>query len=463
MKKYDVVVIGGGPAGVTCAISAHNTYPDKSIALIRREKTALIPCGIPYILHSLNSVDENILPDGLVANNGADLIVDEVVEKEEKVLKLKSGKDIMYDKLVLAVGSASVLPPIKGMEKDGVFHVKKDRDYLTAMKDYTKNANNIVIIGGGYVGVEIADELLKKGKRVTVIEMMDRLLATTMDQEFGAKAREVLEKAGGTILVENKVSAILGDGRVSGIQLQSGENLNADMVIVSTGARPNLTLASKFGLAAHPRHGIWVNEYLRTMDKDIFAIGDCASKCDFFTGEFSSVKLASTAMAEGRLVGSNLFEIKVVRKFIGVLGSFSTKINGTSFGTSGLTEEKAKDMNLDYIIGEAETADRHPGKLPGATKIHLKLVFSRYSHTLLGAQMYGGDSVGEMVNMLSVIILNKMTDMDIDNLQIGTHPLLSASPIAYPVISATVDAIKKWYDYIPKKELTNRLDSRKKH
>jgi len=192
------------------------------------------------------------------------------------------------------------------------------------------------------------------------------------------------------------------------------------------------------------------------MDKDVFAIGDCASKYDFFTGEFSNVKLASTAMAEGRLVGSNLFEIKVIRKFIGVLGSFSTKINGISFGTSGLTEEKAKDMNLNYIVGEADSVDRHPGKLPGATKIHLKLVFSRYSHTLLGAQMYGGDSVGEMVNMLSVIILNKMTDMDIDNLQIGTHPLLSASPIAYPVISATVDAIKKWYDYVPKKELTKR-------
>jgi NADH oxidase (H2O2-forming) len=191
---------------------------------------------------------------------------------------------------------------------------------------------------------------------------------------------------------------------------------------------------------------------LRTFEKDIFAIGDCAAKYDFFTGEFSNIMLASTAMAEGRLVGSNLFEIKVMRKFLGVLGSFSTKIGSVAFGASGLTENKAKEMNMDYMVGQSTTIDRHPGKLPGASQLHMKLVFSRYSHTLLGAQMYGGDSVGELVNMFSVMILNKMTDMDIDNLQIGTHPLLSASPIAYPVINASVDAIKKWYEYKPKNQ-----------
>jgi len=137
-----------------------------------------------------------------------------------------------------------------------------------------------------------------------------------------------------------------------------------------------------------------VNEYLHTLEKDIFAIGDCAAKYNFFTGEFSHIMLASTAMAEGRLVGSNLFEIKVIRKFLGVLGSFSTKIGKIAFGASGLTERGAKDMNLDYTVGETVTVDRHPGKLAGASKLYLKLLFSKYSHTLLGAQMYGGNSVG---------------------------------------------------------------------
>jgi len=449
MKKYDVVIIGGGPAGVTCALSARNTYSDISIALIRKEKVAMIPCGIPYTMHTLQTVDENILPDALIAKAGADLIVDEVVGKEDKVLKLKNGEDIACEKLVMAMGSIPVVPPIQGIDQEGVFVVKKDRDYLMQMKAYAEQSEKLVIIGGGYIGVEVADEMSKSGKKVYLIEMMDRLLPMTMDLEFGGKAKEILEQAGAEVMLGNRVDSILGENKTKGVTLHDGRTIEADMVVVSVGARPNVLLASNLGLAAHPKHGILVNEYLRTFDRDIFAIGDCAAKYDFFTGEFSNIMLASTAMAEGRLAGSNLFEIKVMRKFMGVLGSFSTKIGGTAFGTSGLTEEKAKSMNLDYTVGKAETVDRHPGNLPDASKVFLKLVFSRYSHTLLGAQMYGGDSVGELVNMFSVMILNKMTDMDIDNLQIGTHPLLSASPIAYPVINATVDAIKKWYEYKP--------------
>ncbi|MBN2246766.1 MAG: FAD-dependent oxidoreductase, partial [Candidatus Aminicenantes bacterium] len=326
MQKYDVVIIGGGPAGVTCAISAHNTYPDKSIAIIRKEKISLIPCGIPYTMHSLDSVDDDILPDKLIEQAGADLIVDEVVDKEEKILELKSGKKIGYDKLVFAVGSIPITPPIEGIEKKGVFIVKKDRDYLMEMKEFSASAENVVIIGGGYIGVEMADEFLKAGKKVTLVEMLNNLLPTTMDPEFGTKAKEILEERKANILLGRRVVSIIGKDRVSGIVLDGGQEIPAEMIIVSVGARPNLALASRIGLAVHPRHGMWVNDYLRTFEKDIFAIGDCAAKYDFFSGEFSNIMLASTAMAEGRLVGSNLFEIKVMRKFLGVLGSFSTKI-----------------------------------------------------------------------------------------------------------------------------------------
>ena len=261
MKKYDIVIIGGGPAGVTCAISAHTTYPDKTIALIRKEKVALIPCGIPYIIHSLNSVEEDILADELVTKTGADLIIDEVVEKEEKTLKLKSGKEIGYDKLVIATGSVPLLPPIQGVKKEGVFSVKKDYEYLSHMKKYAEKCQDIVIIGGGYIGVEMADEFIKNGKKVTIIEMLDRLLPTTMDREFGNKAQEVLESQGVKVIVGHRVNAIQGDKKVTGVVLNNNKEIKADLVLVSVGARPNVTLASRFGLAVHPRNGIWAVSY----------------------------------------------------------------------------------------------------------------------------------------------------------------------------------------------------------
>ena len=445
MKKFDIVIVGGGPAGVSCAISAQNSYLDKKIAVIRMEKTALIPCGIPYTLVSLNSVDDDILPDALIQNIGVDLIIDEVVNKEGKILELKSGEKVTYDKLVLAVGSSAYLPPIKGTDKEGVFFVNKNHQYLQRMREFAQGCENIVIIGGGYIGLEMADEALRARKNVTIIELKDHLLELSMDHGFGDKASEVLKSNGANVLVSSEVKSLSGNHSIKGVLLENGDEILADMVVLSTGSKPNLELAKAFDIDHDLYYGILVNEYLRTSDHDIYAIGDCAAKKDFFTGEFTDIRLASTAMAEGRLSGSNLFQTKVIRKFMGVLGSFSTKIGDTAFGVSGITESKAREMNLKYTVGVATTMDRHPGKLQGASKIHLKLIFARYSHVLLGAQMYGGDSIGELVNMFSVMILNRMTDMDIDNLQIGTHPLLTASPVVYPVITATVDAIKKWY------------------
>jgi NADPH-dependent 2,4-dienoyl-CoA reductase/sulfur reductase-like enzyme len=446
MKNYDIAIVGGGPAGVTCALSAKNTYPDKKIVLIRKEPKPMIPCGIPYVFYTLNEVSDNVLPDTSLITNQIDIINDEAVGREDHKLVLASGDEVKFEKLVIATGSKAVMPKIEGADKENVFLVMKDKEYLKNMKARIQESERIVILGGGYIGVEVADELLKAKKNVTIVEMMDSLLQS-MDSEFGDKVREIIENEGGKVILGKSVQKILGDKKVSAVELNDGTKINCDLLIVSCGYKPNLDLAEKFELNFEKGKGILVDAYLRTSEKDIFAIGDCAAKYDFFTGEFSNIMLASTAMAEGRLVGSNLYSIKIVRQYPGVLGSFSTKIGNTAFGVSGIIEKRAKVRSLDYTVGISKTVDRHPGKLPGASEVTVKLIFATYSHTLMGAQIMGGDSVGEMINIMSVMILNKMTDTDIDNMQIGTHPLLTASPIAYPIINATVDAIKKWYKY----------------
>jgi pyruvate/2-oxoglutarate dehydrogenase complex dihydrolipoamide dehydrogenase (E3) component len=445
MREYDVVIIGGGPAGVQSAISARNSNPDKSIALIRKERVALIPCGIPYIMHSLNSVDEDILPDALLQKINVDIIHGEVEGKDNKTLKLRDGNQIGFDKLVLAAGSIPIKPAIPGIEKDNIFILSKDYEYLKRMREEVNTAQNIVIVGGGYVGVELADELVKKNIKVTLIEKMPSLLPTSVDQEFGNIVQTELENQGVEVITNVGVDGFANSGKNIRVELENGDSNEVDHVIISIGFKPDIRLGRKFGLEINDKYGVIVDEYMKTSDDDIFAAGDCVAKRSYLIGDFRRIMLASTAMSQGRLAGSNLFSINILKVFHGTLGSFATKVGNIAVGATGLTETRAKGMKLEYCVGVAESVDRHPAKLPNASKMRIKLIFAKHSHILLGAQVSGGDSVGECINMLSVMIQKNMTDMEIDTLQIGTHPLLTPSPLAYGVINATVDAIMKWY------------------
>lgn len=445
MENYDVIVIGGGPAGLQAALSTRNSNPGVRIGLIRREEKALIPCGIPYTLNSLQSVDDNIMPDKPLQANDVDLIVGEVVSRTGDTLQLADGREFSFVRLVLATGSTAIVPEIEGIDLQGVFVVSKDYDSVKQLREAAREANRVLIVGGGFIGLELADELLNAGKTVTLVEMCTHLLSRSFDLEFGDRVQGELERRGADVLVGHRLKQVLGDGQVTGVLLESGRQVPADMIIVSVGYKPNLTLARELGLEVEEGLGIVVDEYMRTSDPSVFAAGDCTLHKSCFTGQPDSVMLASSAMAQGRLAGSNLYDICVTKNFYGTLGTFATQIGDLAVGMTGLTERAALRMGQEYLLGITESVDRHPGKLRGASKLYIKLLFARNANVLLGAQVAGGTSVGEMVNMLSVMIQKRMTAMEIDTLQIGTHPLLTSSPIAYPVITATVDAILKWF------------------
>lgn len=446
-QRYDVVIVGGGPAAVITAVTARASYPDKSVALIRKLPKVPIPCGIPYIIYQLGGdVEKDILPDAPLDKAGVEKIINEVVEidRSSKAVILKDGKAIEYDRLVIATGSIPVVPPIEGVDLTGVFTVDKDPESLKVLVEWVKKAESILIVGAGFIGMEVADELIKLGKNVYLVEMAPWVLPGAFDEDFAALAKEELEKQGVKIYTGKKVERISGSGKVEKVVLSDGTEFKVDMVILATGYKPNSELAKKANLELNCYGAINVDEFMRTSDVDIFAVGDVASKTCFLTRKASNVMLASTAVSEARIAGINLFSLKVLKAFFwGTIAIFSTVVGDSAFASAGVTEQKVKDERLDFVVGRFETVDKHPGSLPGAHKIKVKLLVSASSGVVLGAQIYGGNSVGELINLVGLAIQNKMRADELMTSQIGTHPRLTSAPTVYPVIKAAEDALKK--------------------
>jgi NADH oxidase (H2O2-forming) len=439
MEKTDVLIVGGSAAGIVAATTAKSFYPEKSVMLIRKEQDVLVPCGIPYIFGTLECSDQNQIPDAVLPNAGVTLKIAEIssIDPENKICTTVGGEEIGFEKLVLATGSTPVKPEwLQGADLPNVFMIPKDKEYLDHFNAGLNGFKKVVVIGGGFIGVEMADELCKSGKEVTLVEMMPHVLSLAFDPEFAIKAEEILTSRGVNLKTGVSVKSINGDQQVTGVSLSDGEILPADAVILSIGYRPNSVLAAKAGFEINKMGFIRVNEYMRTENPDVFAIGDCAAKSSFITRTSKPIMLASTACAEARIAAMNLYKLSTVRLFGGTISIFCTAIGDQAFGAAGVTENLARDRGFDILMGTFEGVDRHPASLPDTHKQIVKLIVSKESGIILGGGVMGGKSVGELTNLIGFIIQNRMTVDALLTAQIGTHPLLTGPPTAYPLIKA---------------------------
>nr|WP_321268597.1 FAD-dependent oxidoreductase [uncultured Sulfurimonas sp.] len=441
----DILIIGAGPAGLVAAATANANYPDKQITLIKEFEKAQVPCGIPYVFGKiLGDVEKNAMPCGGDVKN-ISKIVDKVISVDtQNKTATATNHNISFDKLIFATGSIPFVHKnfIDSIELANVFVVEKSYDEVKRLQEYLEDKKRVIIVGTGFIGVEIACELSNIGKDVTIVGG-SHVLAGSFDEDMAINAQEIMKSLNVKLALGQHADRIIQENNMAkSIELCDGTILEADVIILATGYQPNTSIAAKAGLKLARYGGIWVDEYMRTKNKDILAIGDCCGRRDFITRDPSKVMLASTSAAEARVAGNNLYSIKTLKGFNGTIAIFSTMIGNRAFASAGVTESRAKEENIEYSVGFFEGMNRHPGSIPDASKQSVKLITMKNSGQIIGGQVIGDKEAGEIINIIGLAIEAQLTVHNIISLQVATQPLLTAAPTTYPIIKAAQNTIK---------------------
>ena len=450
MQKIDcdILVIGGGPAGGVCAVSARMSYKDKKIVVIRDLEVQLVPCAIPYIFgETLGCSEKDVASCAMAEKMDIETLVDSVQNVDTQAKIAYSLKyEIHFNKLIFATGSTPFVHESleHSLSLDGVFTVPKNKTLIDKMKTYSQKIEEIVIVGTGFIGIELAMEFAQSGKKVTIVGGADNILKNAFDESVANEALKVITEAGINFVGGDRVVSIFsknGDNVVDTIELKSGLRLEVHMVVLATGYKPNTTLAQESGISLGHYGGIWVDEYMRTSNHDIFAVGDCSARRDFITKEPSKVMLASTSAAEGRVAGSSLYCIQYLKGFSGTIAIFSTMLGDVAFSSAGVTQEEAQRAGIDVVVGSFTGINRHPVTIPDAQKQFVQLVAMKNGGTIIGGQIVGGKETGEMINIIGSMIESKFDVYQVMSMQVATQPMLTAAPTSYPITMAAVNIV----------------------
>jgi NADPH-dependent 2,4-dienoyl-CoA reductase/sulfur reductase-like enzyme len=419
-----VVIIGGGAAGMSCASRIKALRPEFQVSVF--EGTSFVshaPCGIPYVIEGLSEIRNLVYypPSVFVEERGIDLYLNsEVVEVEEGELRYRKGereRKAEWDVLVFATGSLPRIPPIEGIDLEGVFSISHPKDAETFLKSVEK-AEKIVIVGLGYLGVEMAEALSMRGKKVTVLEMLDHPLPN-FDREIAEVLREEMEKKVELRLSE-KLHAFEGKERVEKVVSENDE-FEADLVLLATGVKPNVELASTF-VKLGVTGAIEVDEHMRTSVENVYAVGDCAETWHLITKRRVWIPLAPYANKMGYVAGINICGGDL--KFPGVLGTQIIKFYDLQIGRTGLNEKEAEKSGFrvksTFIISRSR-----PKYYPGGREIYLKLICDEETKKLLGAQIAGYESVLARVNAVAIALQSGFSVRDLFFSDIPYAPPLS--------------------------------------
>ncbi|MCK5241242.1 FAD-dependent oxidoreductase [bacterium] len=471
-----VIIIGGVAAGPKAAAKIIRLIPDAEVTIIEKDKyLSYAGCGLPYYVSGevkeqkeLMCTSVGVVRDSIFfqkVKNVHVLTETEAVKidrKEKrvliKILANKHEKWLDYDKLVLATGAEPIMPPLPGVDLENIFalHGVHDAEGIkTLLAD--EHAKDMVIVGGGLIGVEITEALVHKGCRVTIVEKMPQIFSM-LDWEIAKLVAEHMESHGVKILTNTEVKSFKGEQQVKEVITDKG-TLKADLVIMSIGVRPQIKLAKDAGLEIGELKAIKVNEKMQTSDPDIYAAGDCVECVDRVTGKSCYMPMGSTANKHGRVAANNICGHE--DKFPGVLGSTVCKVFNFTVGRTGLTESMAGKQGYAVEVVMAPAPDK-AHFMSDAKPLLLKLVVDKKNRQLLGAQATGPGDVDKRIDIAAMALVNKMTVDQLANMDLCYAP--PYSPAMDNIITAANVARNKLDGYmegVTAKEVHAMLEQQK--
>jgi len=425
-----LLIVGGVAGGASAAARARRLSEDAEIVLFERgPDVSFANCGLPYYVGGEIAERKKLLvtsPEMLRSRLKIDVRTESSVEavdrtaKKIRVRDLASGREYeeTYDKLILAPGAAPLRPPIPGIELPGIFTLRNLQDVDRIMERVDQGIKHAVMVGAGFIGLELVENFVKRGIATTVVELQDQVLPP-FDKEMTMPLCESLLAKGVTVLLGQSADGFEQTSAGVVVRLKSGDQVVGQLVILGIGVRPENKLALDAGLEVGPRGGIRVNEFLQTSDPNIYAVGDAIEVKDFVSGDPIQVPLAGPANRQGRIAADNIFGRSV--KYRGTQGTAIVGVFDRTAAMTGASEKVLRRANRSFRKVYVHPG-HHAGYYPGAEQMTLKLLFDDQTGKLLGAQAVGGAGVDKRIDVLAVAIQAGMTVFDLEEMELAYAP-----------------------------------------
>ena len=435
MTKY--LIVGGVAGGATTAARLRRIDESAEIIMFERgEHISYANCGLPYYVGGVITERENLLlqtPESFKARLNVEVRVKNEVIRIDTENKSVEVKDLnnntsyteTYDKLIVSPGAEPIKPPIPGIKDEAIFTVRnvKDTDKIKSFYD-KKKPKKAVVVGAGFIGLEMAENLHHMGMMVTIVEMADQVM-TPLDYEMAAEVHMHLKTKNVEFYLKDGVSEFNREGDRLNIHLQSGRKIDADMVILSIGVRPETKLIKDAGLELAPNGGIKVNEYLQTSDEHVYALGDAMAFPHPLTGKYTNAYLAGPANKQARMLADNLVNGHT-KKYKGSIATAIAKVFDITVASTGLAEKVLKKEGIKYISNITHGAS-NAGYYPGAMPTTIKIMFDPETGKLFGGQIIGYVGVDKRIDLTATVLKNNGSIYDLQDIEHAYAPPFSSA------------------------------------